>query len=505
MWVPFRFSDVKVVLHYLGALLIGVALTMSVPLAVAIALREWAPALDYLIGIGVAGFAGSTLMLFHVDGTGINRRQALVVTGLVWLVGSLAAAVPLSLSGNYATYLDALFDAMSGLTTSGLTVVLDLDHMASSHQVWRHLLHLLGGQGIVVAALSFAVARRGGAFALYAAEGRDERILPNVVHTTRFIWFVTAVWVVLGVVALGSAMLWLGMGFKNAVVHGFCMTVAAYDTGGFGPQSQNALYYHSGLLESLLMFLMLAGTMNFGLHADVFRGDPKEMWKNLETRVLAVNIAILSAFTAGAVYLWGVLDTTNSGFRKAVFHVVSAHSGTGHQTVYPTQWFPTLGGAAVAGIMLAMAAGGAVSSTAGGIKALRIGVIVQSIIQSAKQALAPDSAVIRSKFHHIVDKTMTSDVVSASMTVFIMYTVTYITGGLIGMAYGYRAGDSLFESISAAANVGLSTGITSASMPAGMKVLYIVQMWAGRLEFLALLVLVAAVLVSLPRRRRGRP
>ena len=110
--------------------------------------------------------------------------------------------MPLALSGNYVSVLDAYFDAISGLTTSGLTFVVDLDHMAYSHIMWRQITHLIGGQGIVVAALSLAVGLRSGAFSLYLAEGREERILPNVLHTTRFIWFVTAVYVVLGTIVL---------------------------------------------------------------------------------------------------------------------------------------------------------------------------------------------------------------------------------------------------------------------------------------------------------------
>ena len=149
---------------------------------------------------------GSLAMFAQTGAVSINRRQALVVTALVWIVGAAVAAVPLTLSGHYGSYLDALFETVSGFTTSGLTLTQDLDHMAYSHNMWRHLTHLIGGQGIIVAALSFAFARRGGVFALYVAEGRDERILPNVMHTARFIWFVTALYVTLGTVSLGLSM-----------------------------------------------------------------------------------------------------------------------------------------------------------------------------------------------------------------------------------------------------------------------------------------------------------
>jgi trk system potassium uptake protein TrkH len=504
MWVPATSSDLKTVLHFLGMLLMGIAMAMLVPLVLALLLAEWAPALDYMIGFGVALFAACSLMLFDVRADSLNRRQALVVTALVWIVGSAAAAVPLFFSQNYLTYLDALFDSMSGLATTGLTVIVDLDHMAWSHAMWRHLLHLIGGQGIVVAALSFAVARGGGAFALYQAEGRDERILPNVQHTARFIWFVTAVYVTLGTLALSIAMLLEGIPLGSALLNAFFICIAAFDTGGFAPHSQSLLYYHSWLIEGVTMVLMLAGTMNFALQADMWRGDIKEMATNIETRTLALNMFILTAFASLGVATFGVLGTGGEFARKVMFHIVSAHTGTGHQTIYAPQWALTLGGAGIAAVILAMGAGGAVSSTAGGIKALRIGAIVKAVVLSIRRALAPDSAVIKSRYHHITDKTLTDQVISASMTVFILYMITYITGALVGMAYGYPAGDALFESTSAAGGVGLSIGITSAAMPTGMKWLYIIQMWAGRLEFLALMALVAAMIISVPRTLRRK-
>lgn len=496
MWVKMRYTDLQVVAHYIGLFVFGIGIAMLIPLITALLLQEWGPALDYVLGIGVALLVGALLRLTLRHEPRVTRSQALVVTALGWLTVSLVAAVPLSVSGNYGSYLDALFDSVSGFTTSGLTVVSDLDHMAYSHNMWRHLTHLVGGQGIVVAALALSFALRGGAFSLYAAEGRDERILPNVLHTTRFIWFVTAVYVGIGTLALFGVGLWLGMDPVRSSLHAFWMAVAAYDTGGFAPQSMNLLYYHSGAYELVLVFIMLAGTMNFNLHAQVWRGDHTEIWRNIETRTLAVNIAALSLLAAlgmavGKYYPHGI-----EILRKGVFHILSAHSGTGHQTLYPNQWTTEYGGAALAAVILAMAAGGAVSSTAGGIKALRIGVIAKSVLQQVKQAVSPQSAVIRIRYHHLGEKLLTPEVTASAAMVTLLYVVTYITGGLIGTAYGYDLTTAMFESVSAAANVGLSAGITGPGMPIGLKLLYISQMWIGRLEFLAVLVLLVQVILS---------
>ncbi len=501
MWVKLRVDDIRVIAHYVGVLVIGMGVMMIVPLVTALLVGEWAAALDYFLGMGVAAAVGMALALLKPKGGKLNNAQALAITASSWLFASLVGAVPLSLAHNYPTYLDALFDVVSGLTTSGLTVVVDLDHMALAHNMWRHLTHLIGGQGIVVAALSFAIGSRGGSMSLYLAEGRDERILPNVIHTVRFIWFVTAVYVTLGTLALFINNVWLGLSPTRSLLHAFWISIAAYDTGGFGPQSMNAMYYHSWVFETLTMFLMIAGTMNFSLHAQVWRGDPRELFRNLETRVLAGNIAILSALCAIGFAGSKYFSAPFPALRKGLYHLVSAHSGTGHQTLYPAQWSAEYGGAALVAVMLAMAFGGAASSTAGGIKALRVGLILKSVLLEVRRSLAPRSAVLTSRFHHMTERVVSSGMTGSAATILILYTVTYITGAAIGAAYGYPVGDALFESISATANVGLSTGITAASMPTGLKILYMLQMWAGRLEFIAVFALVAHMVLWITRRR----
>jgi trk system potassium uptake protein TrkH len=118
------------------------------------------------------------------------------------------------------------------------------------------------------------------------------------------------------------------------------------------------------------------------------------------------------------------------------------------------------------------------------------------VVHQVKVALAPPSARVTTFYHHLDRRTLEPGIVSAAATIFIMYTVVYITGGLVGAAYGYNAAAALFESISAAANVGLSAGITSPAMPTGLKIVYMLQMWAGRLEFVGAMVLIAWIAIG---------
>lgn len=502
MWVKIRGRELLVILHYVGLLMVGVGLSMSVPLVAAVVSREWGPALDYLVGIGTACALGLALALVRPQGGPLNHAHALVIAGASWLVASAVAAVPLALSGSYVTYLDAMFDTVSGFTTSGLTVVRDLDHMSLAHNLWRHMTHLIGGQGIIVAAISLAVGVRGGAFSLYLAEGRDERIEPNVMNTARVIWMVTAVYVTIGTAAVAGVLLDLGMGPWRALVHGAFAAFACFDTGGFGPQSQNALYYHSWGFELVTMLLMIAGTMNFNLHAVVWRGQRTELLKNLEVRVLALNLAVLGALAAVGLAATTTYRGATEVFRKGIYHLVSAHTGTGHQTLYAEQWTSVYSGVALVAVLLAMAAGGSMSSTAGGIKALRIGVFIKNTLLQVRRQLAPQSASLTSHYEHLKRRRLTHQAAAGAMLLIILYAVTYVTGAIVGVAHGYPPTEALFESISATANVGLSTGITGYEMPVGLKLTYMLQMWLGRLEFLAAFTLIAAVVLALVPSRR---
>ncbi|HSK47096.1 MAG TPA: TrkH family potassium uptake protein, partial [Coriobacteriia bacterium] len=499
----FNWNEMRSIAHFLGRLLYGIALVMLLPLATALVFREWDPALDYVVGISATAFVATLLVNLGGDARNLSRREALIISGLAWLTATALGALPLVLSGHYGSYLDAAFEAASGFTTSGLTLTQNADHLANAHNMWRHLTHLLGGQGIIVAAVSLAIGIKGGAFSLYLAEARDEQILPNVVHTARFIWFVTGTYVVLGTLALTVVGLWHGMSLDRGFLHAFWLTIAAYDTGGFAPQSQNMLYYHSALFEVVTVVAMLAGTLNFNLHADMWRGDKGEIFHNLEARTLAANVLILTAFTGAAMGASRWFSGPAEIVRKGAYHIISANSGTGHQTLYTAQW-ADVGPGAFYAVILAMAFGGMMSSTAGGIKAMRIGLMIKAVVLEIRRVLSPHTAVVRIKFHHLTDRQLTPELVAGALMMFALYIVTYITGGLIGAAYGYPLDQALFESVSAAANVGLSTGITSPTMPTGLKILYTAQMWFGRLEFFTLLALVVAIFTTgVPRRTRA--
>ncbi|MFA5200326.1 MAG: potassium transporter TrkG [Candidatus Omnitrophota bacterium] len=478
-------QDIKIIGFYLGKILLGLALTMVIPILAGVFFKEINPAIDFIIGIEISVLLGMLLIkICHTD-RDLNWMQGMIVVSLSWLFAMVLGAIPLYLSGHWKSFLDACFDSMSGFATTGLILVQNLDHMSYTHNLWRHLIMFLGGQGIMVIALSFFMRGFSGAFKIYVGEGRDEKIMPNVIHTSRFIWLVSIVYLILGTLALGITGIFNGMRPVNSFFHGVCIFMAAFDTGGFSPQSQSILYYHSRVYEIITVVFMVLGALNFKLHYHLWTGNRKEIFKNIETTTFFVTVTVIFCIVAVGLLRIGSYPSELLLFSKGFYQLISAHTTAGFQTIHPQQFLNDWNPLALTGIIMAMALGGAVCSTTGAIKMLRIGIIGKAIKEDVKRIIMPGRAIIMEKLHHINEVFLEDKIVRGALIITLFYILLYGFGALIGMFYGNPFLESLFESTSAAANVGLSCGITSAAMPTVLKITYIFQMWTGRLEFMS--------------------
>lgn len=500
MWQRFSLYDVRVIGHYLGVLALFSSLALLVPFVTALACGEWEPASRYLLTIGIAVIVGSGLRFLRIDPGRLNRQQALAVTGFAWIALAFIATVPLHLSGHYASYLDALFDGVSGLTTTGASLVQDLDHLSNADNMWRFMMHLLGGLGLIVVALSFGLFGRG-ASALYASEGRSEHVVPNVVQTTRLIAKIAMVITFIATIVLTGLCVFMGMEPLRAFLHALWIAISGFMTGGFAPMSQSIMYYHSFPIELLLMLLMLLGSINFVLHSEVWKGRVAVFFRDLETRTMVLWLGVMACVIAASLSASAEFSDLPAMLRRGLFMVVSAFSTTGFQNITSNQMTTVLSSGAFLVIAVLMAVGGSGGSTTGGIKFRRIGIIMKSVVAAIKEALAPDSARVVVSYNHVGRRVLAPDVVKEAMMVFILYVVTYAIGALVGIAHGYEATQAIFESVAMASNGGLSSGLISPGMPPTLELFYILQMWAGRLEFVTLLALVVEIVVSLNPRR----
>lgn len=492
-------DDYRVIAHFLGRILSVVAAASVLPMVWALVAREWAPFASFALMAGVFAVLGAAGTAAHRgDGARLEWSHGMVVVAVTWLVVPIVGAIPLAMSGHFGDPLDAVFDAFSGLTTTGLSVMSDLDHLAPSVNFWRHFLHFLGGQGIILAA--FSMFAGGAGMTLYYGEARDEKIFPSVTSTARFIWAVSLVHLVFGVTLLAIVgVLTVGFDPLRAVYHGLLVFFAAFDTGGFAPQSTSLGYYHSVAFEAVASILMVAGAISFGVHFLLWRRRGGEALKNLETRTIIATVSgviVLTIVGLGAIGAYtGVFGLT----RQGVFHALSAHTGTGFATV-PSVELASWSGLAFGGLGIAMALGGMASSTAGGVKALRIGLTVKVLRDQIRQVLLPQRSVMPHGYHQGGRRMLTPALAQAVMAVSLLYVALYLIGAGVGIAYGVPLQSALFESVSAAANVGLSVGITDPAMPVPLQLTYMAQMWLGRLEFVAVFALLGFLVSSV----RGR-
>ena len=493
-------SDLRLIGLYTGRVLTGVGVTMLLPAALGLVLQEWNEAAGFVIGACLAllpGLAAEHLLETRAEA---QWHHGMVVAALSWLLAAFFAAVPLYLSGHYGGFLDAYFDAMSGFATAGLAVINDLDHLADSVNLWRHVLQFMGGQGLVLIMLSF-FAGTGGAVGMYAGEAREDKIMPNVVRTSRFIWRVALTWLAVGGSALCIALLVAGLPFDRAVFHAVTLFMAAFDTGGFAPTSASIGLYHSVSVELVISVLMVAGGLSFALHYQLWQRQTSAFVRTTEVRLFALSMVGLFAVAAVGLLRFGSYESLEALLRRGLFHIVSAHTGTGFNSV-PGRLFATgWGTLAPAAVVAAMGLGAMAGSTAGGIKMIRVALALLVLRGRITSLVLPAAAVTVETYHSGTRRILRERVARAALLVLLLFLALYLLGALAAMFYGYAFDQAMFESTSAAAAVGLSVGLVSPGAPAPLKAVYIFQMWIGRLEFIAVFALFGFCWSLL----RGRP
>lgn len=497
-------DDLRLIGFYLGKVLLGLGLVLFVPAVVALSFAEWNDATAFVIGASACLIVGGLTDARLATRRPLTWAHGMVIVALAWLLGAVFAAIPLYLTGRFSDPLAALFEAMSALTTTGMSVIHDLDHTSLSMDTYRHLLQFAGGQGIVIVVLSLFAAGGARIASLYVSEGREDHILPSFVRTSRFIFKVAATFLVTMTAALFVALLTAGFAPGRAFYHAINLFFSSFDTGGFSVMQTSMIYYHSLAVEVVVMVTMLAGTMSFALHFALWNRDPREVLRHLETRTLAITTTAFFTIICFGLLRAGTYDATEPLIRKGFFTLISAVSSTGHQvnvgTTYLTDW-GTLAPAALVG---AMAIGGMASSTAGGIKGMRVGLAAKTLVHDIRRILLPESALVVTTYHAGKRRILRDDTARAATTLLLLFIATYLVGAVVALAYGqWDITETLFEAVSVGSNIGISIGVVSPEMPSALMATYTVMMWLGRLEFVAVFAL-AGYLFSLARgRARG--
>lgn len=478
-----RKSELYSLLHYTGYISILLGLVMLVPIVVALIYHEPHYILPFIYSSIISLVFGAGLYKSFSSGSEISLKVAMLFSTLIWLIGSAIAALPFYLSGDLS-YLNGYFEAMSGFTTTGFSMYSDLDTVSYTMDFWKGFMQWLGGIGIIVMALTVLSSSNVSIMRLYSAEGRDERLVPSIKHTTRIILYIYLAYTVFSILLFIIA----GMPVFDSIFYAF----TALSTGGFAMQNASIGFYHSIWIEIAAMVIMIIGATNFALHYTILKGNWKEYFKDIETRVswplLIIGSVIGTIFLFNnSVYGHNVLIS----FRYSFFQVVSALTTTGLQTASPSDITYNWEGLGIFVLTLLMIVGAGACSTGGGIKWMRIGILFKGIWWEIKSLILPQSAVISRKMHHINDVKIDQKLLKITGLFVFSYLVIYFISVIIVLFYYPNVSQTLFEVASALSNVGLGSGLITTTSPIVVKIVFIIDFWIGRLEIWPILLLIA--------------
>lgn len=453
----------RVLLKYLGMLAVALAGLNTVPFLAALALGEPGLAGPYAVVVIVLLAAGLPLARM-VASERLQHNEALVLVALAFLCGSLAMSYPLGVASD--SWLDGWFEAMSGITTTGLSTAASVEDRPRSFLFARAWMQWYGGLGIVI--LSLALLMRNGVAARRLIE--TEATSETLISTTRiFARRIILVYGVLTACAVLSVWWTVGDGFV-ALVH----SLSAVSTGGFSSFDDSLARLDSTTVWLLTLFSWL-GAVSFALYYDSWTKRSSAMFSDPEFRALVVTTLML------AILLWMWMPGDGRVWHEMLMLAMSTQSSTGFSTVDVGD----LDDASKLAMIGSMLVGGSVGSTAGGFKLLRLLIFLRLVQLALARAAAPHHAIIDAR---LGQRRLEDDELWRAMSIILFFASCVALSWLVFVACGYPALDALFEVVSATGTVGLSTGITRPELEPMLKVLLCLNMLAGRVEIFALLV-----------------
>jgi len=401
-------------------------------------------------------------------------------------------------------FLNAFFESLSGFTGTGLTMSVNESNLPHVLQWWRSFIEWIGGVGVIVLTTAILARPGSGSLTLYEAEARSEKIHPSIVSTVRTIWWIFLLFTVFSVLLLWA----VGMPMWDAINH--AMTALA--TGGFSITDGSIATYDSPLIDFALVPVMVLGSIAFPVHYLVIKGDLSQLYRDLQTRWVFGFFSVFTVFLVTLLYVSGTyagadpvtfLGYTFTGtaanvfqsVRYGVFQFVSAASCAGFQTANSlgTEWSM----AAQTTVSLGMVVGAAAGSTVGGIKLIRLATLAEGTAYRIRNVFLPRTAVTQ---FELGDRSLSRDEAArefeeAAIITFLWFVFLAVGAFVLMLTVdsGFTLENVLFEVASAQGNVGLSAGITGPDMPTAAKVVFLFNMWIGRLEIIPVLVLVRAI------------
>lgn len=475
----------KIILRIIGLLLLIESLFLTTCIGVAIyynenMLQPFLLTLATLVGSG---------LLFAYLGKGkernISRKDSYVVVTLCWIVFSIYGALPYYLSGYISSVTDAFFETMAGFTTTGASIISNIDELPRSLIFWRIMTQWIGGLGIVFFTIAVIPIFGLGDINLFAAETvgiARAKLHPRISVTARWILTIYICFTLIEAICLKLA----GMGFFDAICH----AMSTMSTGGISTRNGGIASFNSPIIEYIIIIFMIIGGTSFSLlYLSFFKGRFGEMFRDAEFKSYISLLLIFTIIICGGLLLTEPMSVEES-LRTSLFQVASVISTTGFSTTNYSQWAPVLW----LTLSAAMFVGACSGSTTGAMKSIRVAILGRVMVNEFKRIVHPNAVIpVR-----MGGKIISEQVQSAILAFTVLYFGMVAVGIFVNMCFGLDLVDAYGLSLSSVSNVGPGLGNYSsanamATLPDVLKWFYCFQMLVGRLEFFAVLLLFTPV------------
>ena len=483
----------KIIFHFLGLLLLfngGFILLSSL---VSLIYKDGVT-LD-LFFAGIITLLVGGLMMFRTKDhkKEMNKREGYIVVTFGWIIMTLSGTLPYILTGVIPEFTNAFFETMSGFTTTGASILNDIEAVPKGVLFWRSLTHWIGGMGIIVLAVAILPLLGIGGMQLFAAEAPGpsaDKLHPRITDTAKRLWLIYFGYTAIETVLLKVA----GMSFFDAINHAMC----TLSTGGFSTKNESIAYWNDQPIIQyiIIVFMFLAGT-NFVLSYFAFKGKVQKIIKDEEFKLYFKFIVVFTIIASLIIYfqadpsvssishpmVWGEGE---SAFRHGLFQVLAIITTTGFVTADYTLWAPFL----VVFFFGLMFLGGSAGSTSGGVKVVRHLLMIKNGFVEFRRSLHPN-AILPVRYN---TKAVSGDIVFNILAFFILYMLSFIIGALVFSMFGIDFESSVGLAASSLGNVGPALGDFGpvnnyAALPALGKWWASFLMLIGRLELFTVLIL----------------
>jgi len=472
----------RFILKIIGVLTLFFGLTMIFPLLVSLYYHDGS-LVPLLKSMAITMTAGLVLYLifYKAEAQIISQREGMAIVAVSWTAVGLFGAIPFYLGDAYFTFTDAVFESVSGFTTTGSSVLSNIEAVSKGLLFWRSFIQWLGGMGIIVLSVAILPFLGVGGMQLYKAEVPSpvpDKLKPRIRDTAMILWKVYAL------ISLAQVLLLMlgGMGFYDALCH----TFTTMPTGGFSTKNTSVAHFNSVYFDCVFIVFMLLAGINFSLHYQLIRGKPLAFWRDSECRFFIGAVIILTIAVSLDIFRT-VYDTLGDALRYGAFQVVSIVTTTGYATADYEQW-PAMSQLI---LLLSMFLGASAGSTGGGMKCLRIMLCFKYCYKELFSLIHP-RAVTHIK---IGGNTVPDDVMRSVLGFLALYVGLFALSSVVLAGLGVDFVTSFAAVAATMGNIGPGFGAVGpvenfAIIPVAGKWLLIWCMLLGRLEIFTVIILV---------------